>query len=129
MHMHEVDAWFVKEEMIVQRGDLNAVIEQSRKDGIDFVLRQDKVSHQNFCAAVTLCHGDPATKAERRGRGLTRDGHVQIIAWDVDLQHVGFKISAAAEKGENFLVVLGHILGGKWIGNQHKNEKAKNENA
>jgi len=38
VHMHEENAGLIPEEVVVESGDLQPVIEQSRHDGIDLIL-------------------------------------------------------------------------------------------
>src|SRR5258708_23659753 len=90
--MHVEDARLLKEKMVVQRRDLNAVVEYGGEDWIDLVLRQDDVAHQDFHAAIAFCHGHPTPETEGRRRGLPRQGHMPIVATDRDLHYLGFQL-------------------------------------
>src|SRR5260370_41739126 len=98
--MHVEEARLFEEEMVVQRGDFDAVFEQGGHDRIDFCLRQNEFAHEDFGAAIAFGHGHPAAKAKGRGCGLPGDGYVQITARDIDLQRLRFEIAAAAEESE-----------------------------
>jgi hypothetical protein len=48
---------------------------------------------------------------------------LQIVARDVDLQYFGFEVAGAAKEREDFLIVLGQVLGGEGNRVQQKNEE------
>src|SRR5262249_2333042 len=50
MDVHVVDMGIVPEEMIVQSGDVNAVIEEGGKDGVDLILEKNEVAHHDIGA-------------------------------------------------------------------------------
>jgi hypothetical protein len=70
---------------------------KGRDDGIDFVLSEDKVAHEDIDAAVTLGHGDPTGKAKGSGSGTTGDRDGEVIAGNADLEHFVFEVTGTAE--------------------------------
>ena len=98
MHVHVEDARLLPEEVVVQRGDLEAVVEQRRHHRIDFVFGEHEVAHHHVGAARPLGQRDPAAEPERRGRRPLSDGDLQVAARDVHLQHAVLEVARAAER-------------------------------
>src|SRR5438874_7401140 len=111
VNVHEEHLWLCPEEMIVQGSDFQPMLKQRRHDWIDFCLQEHQISHHHVITAVTFGHGKPSTESERRRHGIVRDRHMQIVAWDVDLEHVCFVVTRLTHKFENLLVVAGYVLG------------------
>ena len=93
VHVHVEDARLLPEEMVVQRGDLEPVVEQRRHHRVDLVLGQHEVAHHHLLAAVALGHRHPAAEAERRRRRTAGDGDASVAARDVDLQHAVLEVA------------------------------------
>src|SRR5437868_223265 len=110
MDMHVEDARLVPEEVIMKRGDLQAVIEQCRHDGINFLLGQNEVAHEDVVAAFTFSHCEPPAKAERSWQRNPCDLHMQVVPWDIHSQDIGFVVSGFADDLQNLLVVGGKLL-------------------
>jgi len=70
MHVHEVDVRVVPEEMVVQRGDIDSVIQQSGHDGVHFFLQEHQVAHHHVQTVATLGERNPA--AESKGVGVEK---------------------------------------------------------
>jgi hypothetical protein len=111
MDVHVGHPRFIPEEVVVQRRDLQAVVEQRRHHGIDFVLQQHQVTHHHVHAAP-LGHRDPSAKPERRRGCDVRDGHRDVVARNVDFENVVLEIPRLPQKREHFLVLRRHFLGG-----------------
>ena len=127
--MHVEEARLFEEEMVVERGDFDAVFKQGGHDRIDFVLRQDEIAHEDFAATPAFGHCHPAAEAERRRGGLPGDGHLEIIARDIYLQHFGFEIAGTAEERENFLIVFGDVLGPNGSRTQQQCKQGRSKNS
>jgi len=52
---------------------------------------------------------------------------MQIVSRHVHLQDACFVIAAAAEDCENFLIILGHVLGGKGSRAEQQDEQDRDE--
>ena len=109
MHVHVVHPRLVPQEMIVQRGDVDAVVEQRGHHRIHLVLRQHEIAHHDVHAGA-LRHGDPTAESKRRRSLDVRDRHADVVARDVDLQHVGLVIPLLAERREHLLVRGRNVL-------------------
>jgi hypothetical protein len=90
--MHEEDTGILPEEMIVQGGDFQPVVQQSRHHRIHFVLRQNEVSHHDLFSTVTFGHRKPATKAKRGRRRVACNFNVQVITRNIHLQDIRFVV-------------------------------------
>src|SRR6185369_899807 len=121
VHVHVVDAGSIKEEVIVERRDVEPVRQQRRHDRIHFVLGEDEVTHHDVHATASLGQRQPSTEAEWRRRSNAIDDHVQIVAGDIDPEHVFLEVALLAQCGEDRLVIGGH--GGLCEGGGRKNEK------
>src|SRR5258707_5806091 len=98
MHVHEVDVRVVPEEVVVQRGDIDSVIQQSGHDGVYFFLQEHQIAHHHVQTVSTLGERNPAAESKRRGRRETLDGHLQVTARDVDLENACLEITLPVEK-------------------------------
>ena len=112
VHVHEIYAGLVPEEMIMKGGHFEAVVQERRHHGIDFVHRQHEVAHHDVHPGP-LGHGDPPAESKRCRRLHAADGHAQIVARDIDFQDVRLEIARAAEEREYVLVGCGHLLGSR----------------
>src|SRR5579864_5576089 len=54
MDMHEEEAWFFEEEVIVQRNDFQTMFEQRGHHRIYFLLREHEIAHHDVFAAVSF---------------------------------------------------------------------------
>jgi len=111
VEVQEEEPRLVPEKVVVQGGDINSIVEQGGEDGIDFLLGEDEIPHEDFLAAITLGHGDPTAKAEGSGRGSARDGHLKIRAGHVDLENARFVVAGTGEGLQDILIVCGNVLG------------------
>jgi hypothetical protein len=68
---------------------------------------------------VRLRHRDPATEPERSGRRHARDRDLDVVARDVDFEHVVFEIALFAESGEHLLVLGRDVLRSCWRWHTH----------
>src|ERR1700730_3908365 len=105
MHVHVVNMRVVPKEMVVKRGDLDAVVQECGHDRIHLVLTQHPVTHHYVSALRGLGKRKPAAETERRGRGHTLDGHLEIITRNVDLEDTCLKIAFAVEELQHVLIV------------------------
>src|SRR5438046_1488752 len=76
----------------VQGRDFQRMPKQRRHEWIDFLLYQHQIAHHDVIPAVTLRQSKPSTEAERRRHRVVRDGEMQIVARNVDLEHVRFVV-------------------------------------
>ena len=113
MHVHEEDSRFFPKEMIVKRGNFQPVFKQRGHDRVDLLLQEDEVAHHYINALIAFCKRYPAAEPEGSGCGNAGDGDAQIASRHVRFQDVCFVVAAAAEDGENFLIILGYVLGGQ----------------
>ena len=111
VHVHVEDARLFPEEVIVQRGDVEAVVEESGHHGVHLVLGEDEVAHEDVRAARPFREGDPPSETEGRRRGPAGDGDVQVAARDVHLQDAVLEVALLAQRGEDGMVVGRDVLG------------------
>src|SRR5438105_10647383 len=104
VNVHEEDLRLSPEKVIVNSRDFQPVLKEGRHNGIHFFLQEHEISHHYVIPTVTLRQSKPSTEAERRRHGVFRDGDMQIVARDVDLEHVRFVVARPADKFENLLV-------------------------
>jgi hypothetical protein len=104
------DARLFPKKVVVKRSRLEAVVQQRRHNRVDLVLQQHEIAHHHVHAAGALRHRDPAAKAERRRRFDGGDGDAEIVARDVDLEHLVFVIARVTERREHLLVLGGNVL-------------------
>ena len=109
MDVHIEHAGLVPEEMIVDGRDLDPVVKQRGHHRIHLVLRQHEIAHHDVHAGA-LRHGDPSAETKRRRSLDVRDRHADVVARDVDLQHVGLVIPLLAERREHLLVRGRNVL-------------------
>jgi hypothetical protein len=100
----------VPEEMVVQRGHVEAVFEQRAHHRVDLVLQQHEIAHQHLHPAGALRHCDPAAEAERRRRLDPGNRHLNVIARDVHLQHLILEVALLPEHRQHLLIFGGHLL-------------------
>src|SRR5207245_3308494 len=73
VHMHEEDVWIIPEEMIVERRDIDSIVEKRGENRIHFVLQQHQVAHHHIRTIRRFGQGNPAAETEGRGRGDALD--------------------------------------------------------
>src|SRR5437016_4114614 len=110
VHMHEENMQVVPEEMVVKRGDFDAVIQEGRHDRIHLYLEQHQVAHHQIAVVCRFGQGNPATETKRRGCGDSLDRHLQIVAWDIDLQYASLEVPLAIQSFEDVLIVAWQVL-------------------
>src|SRR5215813_1986529 len=125
MDMHKEDARLFPEEVIVQGRDVEAMFKQGGHHRIHFVLSQNQIAHHHFFAAVTFGHSEPATKTKRSGQLVSRNGYVQVIPWNVDLEDVGFVVARLADDLHDSLIVTWRFLRNRNCGCGAKNQDGK----
>ena len=107
MHVHVVDTGSVEEEVIVERRDIETVRQQYGHNRIDFGFGEHEVTHHDVHPARSFGKRQPSTEAEWRRRGDAIDDHVQVVARDIDPEHVFLEVALLAKSGEDRLVVGG----------------------
>ena len=95
--VEEEEARLLEEEMIVEGVDFEVVLLESGDHGIDFVLSEDEVAHEDIEAPFTFGESDPTGEAEGSGSGLAGDGDGKVVAWNADLENFVFEVAGAAE--------------------------------
>src|SRR6266576_1579553 len=75
--MHVKGLWIGAQQMVVNCGDLDALVEQLGHDRIDFGFEQHQVAHHH-CAAGRRLECDPATESECGPDCNTIDSHLKI---------------------------------------------------
>jgi hypothetical protein len=108
--MQVEDARVIPEEVIVERGDFEAVVEKRRHHWIDLVLGQNEIAHEHFHPAGALRHRNPSAKSEWRRRSDLCYSDAQVVAGNVHLQHVGLVVPLFAECVQDLLVFSGYLL-------------------
>ena len=98
MHVHEVDVRVVPEEVVVQRRDIDSVIQERGHHRVHFFLQEHQITHHDVRTVGTLRQRNPAAESKRRGRRETLDGHLQVTARDVDLENARLEITLPVEK-------------------------------
>src|SRR5207247_8608511 len=73
------------QQMVVQRGLLDAALLELRDDRADLALEQHEVAHEHRLRVTQLLERDPRAKRQRGLHGHTADGDVEIAAWHPDL--------------------------------------------
>ena len=92
VHVHVEHARLIPEEMIVQRGHFESVLEQRGHDRVDFVLRQDQVAHHHIHAPVPLVIA--IQPPNPNGVGVSTFATVidQVVPRNVHLEHIVFVV-------------------------------------
>src|SRR5262249_44020586 len=102
--VHEVDARFGEEEVVVERGDLDARIEQRAHYGVYLVLEKDEVAHDHRLDSRFLPgnEADPGGKPhERRHVREAVDFDGDVVARERDLHGVARRLRRAPGQGSN----------------------------
>src|SRR5689334_14082735 len=96
MDVHVVHAWLVPEEMIVESGHLESVLEQRGHHGIDLLLQQHEVAHHDVHSCA-FGHPNPSSESKWRGRRNVRNCDLEVVPRDVDLQYLVLEIALFPE--------------------------------
>src|SRR6266404_227611 len=110
VHMHEEDVWIIPEEMIVERRDIDSIVEKRGENRIHFVLQQHQVAHHHIRTIRRFGQCNPAAETEGRGRGDALDRHLQVAAGDIDLENACFEVAFTVERFENLLIITRYVL-------------------
>jgi hypothetical protein len=97
MNMHEENARVIPEEMIVQSGNLNAVLKERRHDLVYFAFGEYEITHDNVLTAITFLHCKPSPESEWSWDSISGNLHVQIIPRNVYFQHIRFIVALFAD--------------------------------
>src|SRR5947209_6177371 len=97
MDVHIEDARGLKEEVIVERRNLEAVVEESRHHRVYLVFEQNQVAHHDLTASGAFGHREPPAEPEGGGCGDSVDGNFYVTPRNVYLQNVRLEISLFAQ--------------------------------
>src|SRR5262249_46088443 len=99
--VHEEHVWVIKEEVVVQRGHLESVVEGRAHRGIHLWLGQDDVAHDHRLIAGRLECG-PRREALERPHLNANDHHTEVTTRNTDLcdtvLHVGREARALGDE-------------------------------
>src|SRR5712691_10559992 len=96
VHVHVKDAWTFKEKVIMDRGNLKPVIEQSGHDWIHLVFLKHEITHHYVHSTVALGQREPSSEAKGRRCRDAIDRDLQVVPGDVNLQNSVFEVSLFA---------------------------------
>ena len=107
VHVHVEDAWLLPEEMIVERRDVDAVLQERRHHGIDFVLGEDEIAHHHVHALPFVRATQPP---KPKGVGAERLSIVTLrsLRGIFTFKHAVLEVSRLAERREHALVFRRH---------------------
>src|SRR5205823_3698826 len=76
--MHEEDFGLIEKEMVVERGDVESVVERSYHRGVDLVFKKNGVAHHHCFGARAFCERGPSAEAHewRHLPSIHNDFHV-----------------------------------------------------
>ena len=96
--------------MVVERRNVDSVIEQRGEDRIHFFLEQHKVPHHHIRPVRSFGQRNPAPETKWRRRGEALDGHFQIVARNIHFQNSRLEVSLPVEQLQHILIVARHVL-------------------
>ncbi len=99
--MHEVDLRLVEEEVVVQRGHLQAGIERRAHRRVDLVFQEDGIAHDHRAAGHRHERGIGRDAHERR-QGPAVDGGLDVGARLADLEDVLGLVVGTGQAGDRF---------------------------
>src|SRR6516162_2642847 len=109
VHVEETRA--LVEEVVMQGGHFQTVVEERGHDRVNLILGQHQVSHHHVRTSSAFRHGQPAAKAKGCRRGHAVHHHVKIRTRDVHLEYIRLEIALFVEDFQGLLIFAGHFLG------------------
>src|SRR5260370_29543679 len=110
MHVHVEDAWAFEEEMIMNSGHFEAIVQQSRHDWVDFILCQNEVAHHYVHSTLAFGHREPAAEAERRRRRDSFNAGLQIVPGNIDFQNSVLEVPLLSKSLQHVVIIGRHRL-------------------
>ena len=90
----------IEEEMVVERGHVEPVIQCSCHRGINFVLKKDGVAHHHGFSVRAFCKGCPRAESHEWRHGPSGDNDLYVVARKADFINAFLLVHLSLEPGE-----------------------------
>ena len=110
VHVHVEHVRLIPEKMIVQRRNIDPVIEQRRKHRIYFFLQQHQIAHHHVRAVRGFRQRNPPAESKWRRRRETLNGHLQVVPRNIHFQNARLEIPFPVERFKDLLIISGYVL-------------------
>ena len=103
--VHEIDFRLVEEEMIVQGGDVDSILEEHAHHRVHFILEQHEVAGDHRFGLLALHERGPRRQAHERRHPPPVHRNRQVATRRGDFKHALCGVERAFEAGELFELV------------------------